>query len=158
MMTGTVYLAQEAIDRAALLRDCEDAAMGAGALASFTGLARGRSKDGTPVSQLVLEHYRGVTLASMQAIADDAAARFALSHAHVTHRSGTMAPGEPIVFVVAAALHRADALLAVAYMMDRLKTEAVFWKYEDGPEGKHWIEPGEQDYAARQKWDEHGRD
>ena len=31
--------------------------------------------------------------------------------------------------------------------MDRLKTEAVFWKREIGDAGSKWIEPTEHDYA-----------
>jgi molybdopterin synthase catalytic subunit len=37
--------------------------------------------------------------------------------------------------------------------MDRLKTEAVFWKREEGPSGSRWIEPTEADYADRDRWE-----
>ena len=146
------FLSHGPIDPAALLSLVERDAIGIGAVASFTGLARGTGKDGVPIDALVLQSYRGVTLSSMQAIAADATTRFALQHAHITHRSGRVLPGQPIVFVAAAAPHRADALDAVAYMMDRLKTEAVFWKYEDVAGEKRWIEPTEADYARVQKW------
>jgi len=36
--------------------------------------------------------------------------------------------------------------------MDRLKTDAVFWKREDGEAGSRWIEPSEDDYRARERW------
>jgi molybdopterin synthase catalytic subunit len=36
--------------------------------------------------------------------------------------------------------------------MDRLKTEAVFWKREVGEEGARWIEPTEADFADRDRW------
>jgi molybdopterin synthase catalytic subunit len=36
--------------------------------------------------------------------------------------------------------------------MDRLKTEAVFWKREDAADGSRWIEPTDVDYADRARW------
>jgi molybdopterin synthase catalytic subunit len=39
-------------------------------------------------------------------------------------------------------------------MMDRLKTDALFWKREDGPGGSHWIEPRDEDRADRARWSE----
>lgn len=123
-----------------------------GAVVSFTGLARATAKDGSAVTTLHLEAYRSVTLASMQAIADDAHARFAISRACVIHRAGAIAPGEAIVFVAAASAHRRAAFEAADYIMDRLKTEAVFWKKESGPDGDRWIEPTEADTADRERW------
>jgi len=37
--------------------------------------------------------------------------------------------------------------------MDRLKTEAMFWKREDGATGSTWVEPTDTDYAARAAWE-----
>ena len=148
------FLSHGPIDPPQLLAAMEGESTGAGAVASFGGLARGAGVDGAAITALVLQSYRGVTLASMQAIAAAAAERFALIYTHITHRSGRVLPGEAIVFVAAAASHRAAALDAVAYMMDRLKTEAVFWKYEETAGGKRWIEPTEGDYARVQKWNQ----
>ncbi len=147
-----VFLSKEPIDPSALLAGFQ--IEGAGAIASFTGLARGTGQDNAVISSLVLQSYRGVTLASMQTIAVESIKRFSLLHAHITHRSGRILPNEPIVFVAAAALHRAAALDAVSYMMDLLKTEAVFWKYEETAGEKRWIEPTEADYARAQKWNQ----
>ena len=58
-----------------------------------------------------------------------------------------------IVFVAAAAVHRRAAFEAVDYLMDRLKTDALFWKREDGVDGPRWIEPTEGDRADRARWD-----
>jgi molybdopterin synthase catalytic subunit len=70
----------------------------------------------------------------------------------VLHRCGAIAPGEPIVFVAAAAAHRRAAFDAVDYLMDRLKTEAVFWKREDAVDGSRWIEPMDCDRADQARW------
>lgn len=127
-------------------------AQGDGAVVSFVGVARPGSSGGDAVRRLVLQHHPALTLQSLQDIAGEAAARFEVSHVRVSHRCGDVAAGEPIVFAGAAALHRRAAFEAADYLMDRLKTEAVFWKREVGEEKSQWIEPTETDYADRDRW------
>ena len=125
---------------------------GEGAVASFVGLARGIAKDGSGVSELFLDHYPGMTETSIEAIANDALRRFDVSNVLVVHRCGSLEPGEAIVVVAAASLHRRAAFLAADYLMDRLKTEAAFWKREDTADGSRWIEPTDDDRADRARW------
>ena len=127
-------------------------ATGDGAIVSFAGIARPGSKAGKAVCRLVLEHHPTLTLQSLEEIAVEAAARFDVTHVRVVHRCGDSAAGEPIVFAGAAAPHRRGAFEAADYLMDRLKTEAVFWKREIGEAGSEWIEPTEADYSARERW------
>lgn len=128
------------------------AATGAGAVVSFTGIARDRSAQGEPVTGLFLDHHPTLTQTSLNAAGADAAERFDLLALRILHRCGTIVPGEPIVFVAAAAAHRRAAFEAVDYLMDRLKTDAVFWKREDREGGSAWIEPTAEDLSARQRW------
>ena len=123
-----------------------------GAVVSFTGLARGAGKDGSVVETLTLDWYPGMTERSMQDIAEAAAVRFPVTDLVVVHRCGEIVPGETIVFVAAAAAHRREAFAAADYLMDRLKTEAAFWKRETGPSGTRWIEPVDEDRAALARW------
>ena len=153
-MRARVELARDAIDPARLLADFTGVPEGDGAVVSFTGLARGTAGDGTRVERLILESYRGVTLASMEAIAADALARFDISRCMAIHRAGSIEPGEAIVFVAAASAHRRAAFEAADYLMDRLKTEAVFWKREETPDGARWIEPTGQDHRDAARWRE----
>jgi len=125
---------------------------GAGAIASFTGLARPTTKDGAPVHRLFLDHHSRLTRRSLDEIAASAE-RFGVSAVRIVHRCGEIAPGEAIVFVAAAAPHRRAAFDAVDYLMDRLKTDALFWKREDGVDGSRWIEPTEADRADRARWE-----
>ena len=136
-----VELAQAPFDPSLRLAEFSAALEDEGAVVSFTGRARGRGADGAAVSSLVLECYRGVTLQSMKAIAADAHGRFAITASIVIHRAGLIAPGEPIVFVATASRHRRAAFEAADYLMDRLKTEAVFWKREEHDGISTWIEP-----------------
>jgi molybdopterin synthase catalytic subunit len=127
----------------------------AGALASFVGLCRG-SAAGAPVLELVLDHYSGFTEAAIETMDSEARRRFDLIDTLIVHRSGAVAPGDPIVLVGALATHRKPALQAVDFLMDYLKTEAPFWKREQGPGGARWIEPTAADYSARDQWKDEG--
>ncbi|MEA3062876.1 MAG: molybdopterin synthase catalytic subunit [Sphingomonadales bacterium] len=126
---------------------------GEGAVVSFLGIARPRASDGAAVERLVLDHHPSLTLASLNEIANAARERFSLSSLRIVHRCGAVSPGETIVFVAAAALHRRAAFDGADYMMDRLKTDAVFWKREDRAAGSRWIEPRREDYSDRERWD-----
>jgi molybdopterin synthase catalytic subunit len=123
-----------------------------GAAVSFVGVARPRSKAGEPVERLFLDHHPRLTQRSLDDIAKDAARRFDIHAVCVIHRCGEVRPGEPIVFAAAAAPHRRDAFQAADYLMDCLKTDAVFWKREDGPNGSAWIEPTAKDRTDRARW------
>ena len=127
---------------------------GDGAVVSFVGLARPADAAGEAVTGLFLDAYPGMTEKSLDAIAADALARFAISAVHIVHRSGAIAPGAPIVFAAAAATHRRAAFEAADYLMDRLKTDAAFWKREQRLDGPVWIEPSEGDRADRARWSE----
>jgi molybdopterin synthase catalytic subunit len=124
---------------------------GAGAIASFTGLCRPAGKDGAPINRLFLDHHPRLTEWSLRDIAVDAE-RFGIDAVCIVHRCGAVAPGEAIVFAAAAAAHRRAAFEAVDFLMDRLKTDALFWKREDGVDGSAWIEPTEADRADRARW------
>lgn len=140
----------EPFDQAAELARLTASAEGAGAVVSFTGVVRGQ---GDAVDLLELEHYPGFTDRAIAAIGEEARTRFALAGLTIIHRHGRLAPGEAIVFVAAAAEHRRAAFEAVDYMMDRLKTEAPFWKREHGADGMRWIEARPADVADRARWE-----
>lgn len=123
-----------------------------GAIVTFAGIARPVSTDGGEVKGLFLDHHPRLTEASLREIAEDAGQRFDVSAIHVVHRCGYVAPGDSIVFVAAAALHRRAAFEAAEYTMDRLKTEAVFWKREDAVDGSNWVEPTLIDQTDRARW------
>lgn len=130
------------IDPAAELARVE--ALGCGGVASFTGLVRG--SDG--VSALHLDHYPGMTERVLTELAEAAKARWSLDGVVIVHRVGAMQPGERIVIVVAGARHRGPALEACAYLIDRLKVDAPFWKRESARAGDRWVEARDSDHAA----------
>lgn len=125
---------------------------GDGAVVSFVGLARTSDRDGAAITELFLEHHPTMTIRSLREIGEATVDRFAVSAVAIVHRSGAIAPGEPIVLAAAAAAHRRAAFDAADYLMDRLKTDAVFWKRETGLDGSRWIEPTDKDRADRARW------
>jgi molybdopterin synthase catalytic subunit len=139
-------------DAAALLADFSAGAAGAGAVASFLGLVRGEH-DGAAVSALELDHHPRFTERAIAGIGADAVLRFGLINIAIVHRHGMLLPGEAIVFVAAAATHRRAAFDAVDFVMDRLKTEAPFWKLERRGDGAQWLEASDGDRADRRRWE-----
>jgi molybdopterin synthase catalytic subunit len=146
-----VRVQTEAFDAGALLTTFSAGRLDAGGVVSFTGLAR-RTTDGAAVAALTLDSYPGFTEPAIEAMEAQARARFAVQDILIVHRYGPIEPGEAIVFVAAAAEHRREAFEAADHLMDRLKTEAPFWKKETGPDGERWIEPRQRDYDDAQRW------
>ncbi len=121
----------------------------AGAIASFIGRVRGQSGS---VNQLRLQSYPGVTEQGIEQAIEQAKERWPLSAVLIIHRIGAMGVGEPIVLVATASKHRRAAFQSCDYLMDYLKTDAIFWKHQSGPDGGQWIEPRRQDYADKTRW------
>jgi molybdopterin synthase catalytic subunit len=120
----------------------------AGGIASFVGKVRVTGG----VEKLELSHYEPLTLPGMEALSARARVRFDLAGLVIVHRVGLLDPGEPIVLVSAAARHRREALGAVDFCMDHLKSAAWFWKRERRGGAWHWIEPRAQDHADLARW------
>lgn len=120
-----------------------------GAISSFTGLVR---NDGGIIA-MTLEHYSGMTHAALTALADEASTRWPLQGVIIIHRYGRLVPGDRIVHVATASPHRAAAMDACAFLIDRLKTDAPFWKKEERTDGSAaWVEAKGSDDAAAERW------
>jgi molybdopterin synthase catalytic subunit len=122
-----------------------------GAVVSFVGQVRDIN-DGSEVSTLTLEHYPGMTEKALEAIIDQAGARWDIFDALIIHRVGTLQPTDQIVLVVVSGAHRGEAFAACEFIMDYLKTEAPFWKKEQTPAGGRWIDAKVSDDHARDRW------
>lgn len=120
-----------------------------GAVASFVGLVRGEGEAG-PLTAMTLEHYPGMTERKLAEAEAEARDRWPLEAVRIVHRFGRLEPGERIVLVATAAAHRDAAFAACAFLMDWLKTDAPFWKFEEGPAGGRWVPAKESDTVRRQ--------
>ncbi|NCT82218.1 MAG: molybdenum cofactor biosynthesis protein MoaE [Comamonadaceae bacterium] len=124
---------------------------GVGAVVAFVGTVRERD-GGVAVSALELEHYPGMTEAAIEAMVDQAFARFDIRAARVIHRVGLLQAREQIVAVLVASAHRGQAFQACEFLMDYLKTQAPFWKKEYGPGGARWVDARVADDEALARW------
>ena len=143
-----IRLLDQPFNPGALIGPFTNANPGLGGVCTFVGEVRPDSA----VEALELSHYEPLTLPGMHALADRAFERFELMGLLMVHRVGLMRPGEPIVCVSAAALHRRDAIDAVDFCMDHLKSAAWFWKREKRGGEWHWIEPREADHSDLARW------
>lgn len=155
-MRRHVHIQAEDFDIAAEWQACRArCGGGAGALAAFAGLVRDRApaeQGASAVHGLHLEHYPGMTEASIERIVDEAAERWRLLDVTVIHRVGELNPEEQIVLVLVASGHRADAFAACEFVMDYLKTDAVLWKKERRANGDAWLQATAGDQQRRAAW------
>ena len=145
-----VSLQADAIDIAAEYAALVGKTPGA-AVATFTGYVRDHSGE-NPVGVLELEHYPEMALKVLTDLGQQARERFSLHRWRIVHRFGSLPVGETIVWVGAVADHRGEAISACEFMMDVLKTDAPFWKREQGPGGDHWVANRERDSQRRDRW------
>lgn len=109
-----------------------------GGIATFLGCARDFS-EGRDVSEIGFEAYGSMALAEMNGLRSEAISRFGLIDARIVHRVTTVRPGDNIVFIAAAAEHRAEAFEACRWMIDELKQRVPIWKKESTPDGEVWV-------------------
>ncbi|MCE4535936.1 molybdenum cofactor biosynthesis protein MoaE [Pelomonas sp. P7] len=124
---------------------------GVGAVVAFVGTVRELS-GGQAVTGMELEHYPGMTEAAIEAMVDEAFARFDIRAAKVIHRVGRLEARDQIVLVLVASAHRGQAFQACEFLMDYLKTQAPFWKKEHTPDGAHWVDARTSDDEALARW------
>ncbi len=122
-----------------------------GAVATFIGLVRDQF-EGERVRTLHLEHYPGMTEKSIDAIIEQAVERWPLLDVLVVHRVGALDARAQIVYVQVGSAHRDAAFAAAEFIMDYLKTEAVFWKRESGEGAERWVESTAEDRQRRAAW------
>ncbi|MDF1681603.1 molybdenum cofactor biosynthesis protein MoaE [Ponticaulis sp.] len=150
-MSVHINISDQPISAPELLNDFEARLTSSGGVVSFSGVVRPGGKD-SRVLGLFLQSYSPMTENGVEGAVEQAFSRWPLEALAVYHRTGEIRAGETIVFVATASRHRRAAFEAADFLMDYLKTEAVFWKKEITEAGEVWIEPREQDYQDNQRW------
>ncbi|MDR3222046.1 MAG: molybdenum cofactor biosynthesis protein MoaE [Candidatus Accumulibacter sp.] len=108
-----------------------------GGIATFIGCARDFTED-REVKAIEFDAHPAMALSELRKLRSEAIERFGLIDARVVHRLGTVQAGDDIVFIAAAAEHRAPALEACHWLIDGLKNRAPIWKKEITPTGESW--------------------
>ena len=119
----------------------EVASDGAGAIATFVGTTRARSR-GRDVIRLEYEAYEGMAEAEMERIAGALRDRHDVIDVAIHHRVGPVEIGETSVVIAVSAAHRAAAFDACREAIDTLKQTVPLWKKELYVGGEEWIGQG----------------
>ncbi|CAK0765238.1 Molybdopterin synthase catalytic subunit [Azospirillaceae bacterium] len=147
-----IYVQSEDFDLSAELKQLTaNTASTIGAVVSFVGLVRDIIGE-TSLTALELEHYPGMTERQLAAIEAEAHQRWSPIKTLIIHRYGRLHPGDQIVLTIVASTHRATAFDACRFLIDRLKTDAPFWKQEETTQGTHWVASREEDNQASARW------
>lgn len=111
-----------------------------GAIATFTGRVRRKDgEDDSPTTHLKFEKYEGVAQDRMDAISAELEEREGIFEVLFHHRTGVVADGDDIVFVVVLAGHRREAFRTVEDGIDRLKDEVPLFKKETTESEEFWV-------------------
>ena len=113
----------------------------AGAVATFLGTVRSRSRDRN-VLYLEYEAYEGMAEQTMAELARELAERHELLAVAIHHRIGRVEIGEPSVAIAVSSPHRAAALAACKEAIDTLKGTVPLWKKEVYEGGEEWVGQG----------------
>ena len=113
----------------------------AGAVATFTGTVRNRSR-GRDVLSLEYEAYEGMAEQTMADLAAELQRRYDVCEIAIHHRVGRVEIGDASVVIAVSAPHRADALAACREAIDTLKQTVPLWKKEVYEGGEEWIGQG----------------
>ena len=136
---GSFRLSAEPLDVAAVLREVESA--DAGAIASFVGTVRRRSRE-RDVLHLDYEAYEEMAEEMLAQLGAELTERHRLTAVAIHHRLGRVEIGEPSVVIAVSAPHRAAALDACREAIETLKTSIPLWKKEVYAGGEEWIGQG----------------
>lgn len=133
----------ELVDHAIALRPLRDFIIDpdTGAHAWFEGVTR-RMTGSLQTTLLSYEAFVPMATRQLEALAEEAAARFSLTAIAITHRLGEVPVGEASIVIGCSAAHRVGPLAALPWLMDRIKADVVVWKREHFADGQtEWIHP-----------------
>jgi len=114
------------------------ASLAAGALNVFIGTVRDNAQE-KKVHWLEYEAYEAMAVAEIRSIIDEAAGRWKLLGWAVSHRLGTLKPGEVAVVVAVSTAHRKDSFDACEFIIDAIKAKVPIWKKEVFEGGQEWV-------------------
>jgi molybdopterin synthase catalytic subunit len=126
------FVSSAPLDLARLLDETADER--AGGLVIFGGMVRDENL-GAEVLRMRYEVHGPLASRAIETIEEEVLARFDVLRCRIQHREGFVELGEPSVWIVVRAKHRADAFEASRYAIDELKKRVPIWKeefYADG--------------------------
>ncbi|HIF46752.1 MAG TPA: molybdenum cofactor biosynthesis protein MoaE [Candidatus Poseidoniales archaeon] len=137
IMEGKIYIGQadKELDSNTLLSKLNTE--GCGAIVSFIGITRGFDQ-GEEVLRLEFDAWKDQLTTVLEGLAIEGIKRFNLHSVAMSHRTGSVGPGENIVAIHVASAHRKQAFEGCQWLIDELKLQAPIWKKEVKPSGETW--------------------
>ncbi len=112
--------------------------LGAGAVNVFIGTVRTTAHDKNVV-WLEYEAYESMAVAETRKIIDAASHKWPLMGWAISHRIGTLKPGEVAVVVAVSTKHRKESFEACQFIIDQLKEKVPIFKKEVFEDGEEWV-------------------
>jgi molybdopterin synthase catalytic subunit len=112
--------------------------LGSGALNVFIGTVRNNAHNKS-VRWLEYEAYESMAVAEIKKIIEEASGKWNLLGWAVSHRVGTLKPGEVAVVVAVSTPHRKESFEACQFIIDTVKEKVPIWKKEVFEDGEEWV-------------------
>jgi molybdopterin synthase catalytic subunit len=132
-----IEITEKIIDINKVIGAASDA--GAGAVNAFIGNIRDTANNKKKVMRLEYEAYEPMAIAEIKKIVDEATPKWGLLGVAISHRIGTLKPGETAVVVAVSSKHRKESFEACQFIMDELKKRVPIFKKEVFDDGEEWI-------------------
>lgn len=110
----------------------------AGAIGTFTGIVR-EITGGVLTETLEFEQYEGIARESIDRICNELKEKDGIMDVVIHHKTGTIGPGEDIVYIVVASSHRIQLFPVLSEAIERVKSEVPIWKKEMTMDGEFWV-------------------
>ncbi|MCY3005356.1 MAG: molybdenum cofactor biosynthesis protein MoaE [Planctomycetota bacterium] len=112
-----------------------------GAISVFVGITR-RFTGVVETESLEYDAYESMAVLKMIELTAIASQQYRIERVAFVHRLGKVPVGETSMVVAVGSAHRAQAIDACAWLVERIKADVPIWKKEQYPQGSsQWIHP-----------------
>ena len=124
-----------------------------GAYSFFLGTVRNDIlKNEKKIDGIFLECYQDLAHQQLTKIRNQAIQQWQLTECNIVHRIGSLGLGEKIVLVITSSKHRANSISACEYVIDNLKANVAFWKFNIFGENQEAVEFKKKDLDKFLQW------
>ena len=124
-----------------------------GAYSFFLGTVRDDIlKNEKKIDGIFLECYQDLAHQQLAKIRNQAIQQWQLTECNIIHRIGSLGLGEKIVLVITSSKHRANSISACEYVIDNLKANVAFWKFNIFGENLEAVEFKKKDLDKYLQW------
>ena len=122
-----------------------------GGYSFFLGTVREDLKD---IEGIFLECYENLALKQLTKIRNQAIENWNLNDCLIVHRIGKLSLGDKIVLIITSSSHRENAIRSCEFVIDNLKVNAAFWKFNIFQGNEKPVSYKEKDLKKFLKWSE----